>query len=135
LPPVGVNAPTGWTYLNTFGATYAGVVATNNPHSGSQNYYDGAVQAYDGITQAIATTAGDTYTVSFWLDDNSGYTTFSRLSTNGDVTDTGGNGIDLLVYAGVVPTLPEPASMTFLGLGIAGMAGYGWRRRKQAATV
>jgi PEP-CTERM motif len=32
-------------------------------------------------------------------------------------------------------TSPEPASMTLLVAGIAGMAGYGWRRRKQAATA
>jgi hypothetical protein len=30
---------------------------------------------------------------------------------------------------------PEPASMTLLAIGGLGMAGYGWRRRKQAATA
>jgi hypothetical protein len=47
------------------------------------------------------------------LADNSGGSTFSRLSTNGDVSDPGGNGIDVLAYAqaglpspGGTPTVP-----------------------------
>jgi hypothetical protein len=132
--PLGANAPADWTYLNTFGATFAGVVENNGPHTGSNNYYDGAVQAYDGITQAIGTTIGDFYSVSFWLNDNSEDSTFSRLSTNGDITDTGGNGIDLLVYAGAIPTInpvPEPATLTMFGLGLAAM----YRRRRAQKAV
>jgi len=133
--PVGANAPTNWTFLNTFGATFAGVVATNDPHTGTNNYSDGAVQAYDGITQAIATAVGQTYTISFWLNDNSGNNTFSRLSTNGDVSGTGGNGIDLLVYGGAIPTLavPEPETYAMLLAGL-GMLGFIARRRKQNAA-
>ena len=105
----GTSAPTDWTYLNTFGASAAGTVASNNPHSGAFEYFDGAVGAYDAITQDIATTVGATYDVSFWLMENSGATTFAQHS------------IDLVVYAGAsTPTAaPEPASLALLGAGLA----------------
>jgi len=136
--PLFASAPTGWTYLNTFGALAGGIVDDNNPHSGSNNYFDGAVQAYDGITQSISTTIGDAYTISFWLSEDSTQTTFSRLSTNGDITDTGGNGIDLLVYAGGIPqAVPEPSSMVLAGisgLSLAVVALFRRRNRARAAA-
>jgi hypothetical protein len=132
--PLGASAPTGWTYLNTFGASFGGFVSNNNPHTGSNNYYDGAVQAYDGITQNIATTVGDSYTVTFWLADNSGGDIYRQVSTNGDVTDIGGNGINLVVYAGGVPVgVPEPATWAMMILGMAGIGAT--LRRRVAATA
>jgi uncharacterized repeat protein (TIGR01451 family) len=102
----------GWTYVNTFGATFGGV-----PQSGAVTcytfpfcWYDGAVQAYDAISQTIPTTVGHLYQITFFVAENSSCSTngggacnFSDLSTNG-IPDTGGNGINVTVYAqGGVP--------------------------------
>jgi len=127
-PVAGTPQPLGWTYLNLFNAGASGRVATNLPHSGTSNYYDGAVGAYDGITQGIATTVGDLYTLSFWLTDNS-----SQL-LGSQVNGPNGSGIDLLVYAGLLPTIvprpvPEPSALALLALGIAGVLVA--RRRQQ----
>lgn len=137
--PVGSNTPTGWTYLNIFGAAAAGVVDNNGPHSGSNNYFDGAVQAYDAITQSISTVAGQSYDLNFWLRDNSNATTFSALSTNGNVTGTGGNGINLVVYAGQgTPTpggIPEPATWGLMLIGFGGLGAVLRRQRTKASPA
>jgi hypothetical protein len=132
--PGNPNQPVDWTYLNVFNSFAAGVPSTNCLGPASC-YFDGSVQAYDAITQSLTTTPGQLYNVSFSLDDDGGLTTFSALSTNGDTTDTGGNGIDLLVYAGNgVPTAPTPLPAALpLFAGGLGMLGLFGRRRKQKA--
>ncbi len=128
-----------WIYANVYGATYGGFVTTSCEGYFSDCWYDGAVQAYDAIDQTIATTPGDVYQVSFWATDNGGLTNWSDLSTNGNITDTGGNGADILVYAeaGLPPpgTVPEPSTWVMLILGFGGLGLAGYRRARVASAV
>jgi hypothetical protein len=133
--PVGDNAPTGWTYLNQYGATFGGVVTGSTAHSGSNSYIDGAVQAYDAITQVLTTIVDHQYTISFWVYDGSGLSTFRALSDNGQ-EGTGGNANNIAVYAGVgvpPPTVPEPSTMALLSTGLAAMSLFARRRSRGAS--
>jgi PEP-CTERM motif len=132
------SAATDWTYANIYGATFGGVVGSSQCGGGLGTcWYDGAVQAYDAISQTIATHVGDTYQISFAVSDNGPLNTFSALSTNGDTTDTGGNGIDVLAYAqaGLPPpgAVPEPSTWALMLLGFAGL-GFAFRQSRRRAT-
>lgn len=58
---------TGWTPIGT-SATFSGV-DSNAPHSGTYGAFFGEVGSTGGISQSVATTAGETYHVSFWLQN------------------------------------------------------------------
>jgi hypothetical protein len=117
--------PDDWTFQNQYNATFFGMVE-------SGEWVDGSVQAYDSLSQYITTVIGQTYTISFFLTEDSGDTTYQDLSTNGDITDTGGNGIDVLTYTTAnfnINQVPEPASFVVLAAGLLGLAAM---RRTQA---
>jgi hypothetical protein len=140
LGPIGSDTPVGWTFQNTFGAEASGIVDGPGANCGGgiagNCWYDGSVQAYDELSQTVGTTVGDVYEVSFAATDNGPLNTYSALSTNGDTTDTNGNGIDILVYAQAAPpplNTPEPSTWAMMMLGFAGMGFVASRKAKRTA--
>jgi hypothetical protein len=55
---------------------------------------------------------------------------FEDDATTGHAETTSGTVDQILIYDGPATAVPEPASLTLLGIGAAGLLGYGWRRRK-----
>ena len=122
------STPVGWTYANVYGALAGGIVESGSASCYTFNscWYDGAVQAYDAISQTIPTTVGHNYQITFLVADNSSCSTdgggpscnFSDLSTNGDTTDPGGNGINVAVYAQAgLPPANQQLTVTLLDSG------------------
>lgn len=134
-----LGCPAGWgAWIQSVDVSAIGQVATTSSGYGcssivsaapTTNFWcDGSVQGFDGIYQAVSTTAGATYTVTWQLDDNSG----SNI-TNSTLANLGSQ-IDMLVYAGdnipvgavsigapppPVSGTPEPSTFLLLGTGLA----------------
>jgi hypothetical protein len=135
--------PVGWDYANIYGATFGGGISSACGVGGSNCWHDGAVQAYDAISQSIATNIGDNYRIRFNLSGGGCgdiACLYSDLSTNGNITGTGGNGIDVLAYAQaglpIAGGVPEPATWAMF---LVGFGAVGWtlrsRRSRSAMTT
>ena len=128
-----LGCPSGWSaWIQPVDTSAIGQIATTSSpygcnvgaNSGTTFWCDGSVQGYDGIYQGISTTLGQTYNISFWLEDD---------SESGITNPT----VDMLVYAGdSIPVgtvsiggVPEPLTFGLTGFGLAALGFLRLRRR------
>jgi hypothetical protein len=82
----------------------------------------------------VANSAFTSYDLSHSFGPVSG--PFSSNLTGGPPIDTSDGKLTFSSFGstGTFTATPEPASLTLLGIGVAGMMGYTWRRRRQQAA-
>ena len=137
LEDYGINASSAFVVIGA-GApeTFTGFSGPTSFGPGPFTLFDSATGDATGINGSadyLATpdgyVSGDPLSGTMTRDD----TTIAGLGlTPGTYTWTWGSGptADSFVLNFNATAAPEPASLTLLGLGAAGLAGYGWRRRR-----
>lgn len=113
----------GWDSYTFDGNSFMGTLHIDTP-------YDPNLGGYGWAVELIAA-AEDLYGGSATSDF--GNTASLQSVTLPDGTPVTGVTFDSGLTFGPTIATPEPASLTLLGIGIVGFAGYGWRRRRRSA--
>ena len=106
--------------------------------------YTAEITAYDSLgnilgqytENGVANGNGDNSAIFLGIQSSSAKITAIEFSLTADVGSTSDFAINQFDFTpGVASPVPEPATITMLGIGIVGLAAYGWRRRQQIVTA
>jgi hypothetical protein len=129
-PTTGVNED---NYSGLTGPTSFGTGDGAHASSGSGDRVGVEPGTPDPLLVPQGYSGGSLSSTSTWNSTN-----FAMLGvTPGTYVWTWGTGThadSFTLQVGPATATPEPASLTLLGIGAVGLAGYGWRRRRRAAV-
>jgi PEP-CTERM motif len=87
---------------------------------------------FDQVANSFTVVSGQLTDVNFEATATNAppsYPSFTLQDTYAELNDTTGYVFSTAPNYSQASVVPEPASLTLLGIGIPGVAGYGWRRR------
>jgi hypothetical protein len=89
------------------------------------NFFGGNTEDYMGFIDGSSL-----YTGGIFVYQGSGADSSRWTSAPWESSSLGYDAAFQASFSSAVTAVPAPASLTLLGLGVAGVAGYGWRRRR-----
>jgi hypothetical protein len=125
------NTAVGYTVNNVANQQVDGMGKFNlTLDSGSSTWADTATSISFTLTDTSGTWAS---ALSVLVANGSGHFAASHM---GQTTDVNSQSFSQTGYVGdgPGPVTPEPGSFALLGIGVAGLAGYAWRRRKPVSA-
>lgn len=127
-----------WMFVGQENLPAGGLVSPYVTLSGNYAWRDGAVGGVDGFAQRIATTIGQTYTLSYWLEGDAGNDAWFAVYAGAPVSTY--NGFTILYdgnqapggeAGGITDVVPEPSTYALMALGLGVVLVF--RKRKVAA--
>jgi hypothetical protein len=105
-----------------------------------QGNFDMLEQGTGALSDRLLFTGNGTNVLDLQFDSESQYGPLPVVNPATPITEDGTSqqlanvsGLFFVYAASDVNEIPEPASLTVLGIGVASLAGYGWQRRRRAA--
>jgi hypothetical protein len=133
------NGYTGDVYANAYAGPDFNTIAMSLGTPAKAFYFYAEPNAFSTFNITVTDQNGGTYTAA--VNGFAGANGFGLYGINGQqvasvtvTADPNAGGFAVGEFGIANPT-PEPASLTLLGLGAAGLGGYLWRRRKAGAAV